>query len=196
MEDVREVLNEARQKMPTSPAKSLGDDMETLRQYNEVLFHKLEKRMQQFEIEIAERKRAEEVLQHSEYRFRELFNSLSSGVVVYQAVDNGADFVILDFNHGAEIIEKIPKQDVIGKRVSDVFPGVFEFGIMDVFRRVWQTGTSEHHPLSLYKDERIASWRENYVYRLPSGEIVAVYDDITERKRAEEALQIANKNLP
>ena len=32
------------------------------------------------------------------------------------------------------------------------------------------------------------SWRENYIYRLPSGEIVAVYDDITDRKNAEIAL--------
>ncbi|MBW2119784.1 MAG: PAS domain S-box protein [Deltaproteobacteria bacterium] len=40
----------------------------------------------------------------------------------------------------------------------------------------------------MYKDQRIAGWRENYVYKLPSGEIVAVYDDITERKQAEEIL--------
>jgi PAS domain S-box-containing protein len=43
----------------------------------------------------------------------------------------------------------------------------------------------EHHPVSVYKDERIAGWRENYVYRLPSGQIVAVYDDVSARKRTE-----------
>lgn len=34
-------------------------------------------------------------------------------------------------------------------------------------------------------------WRENYVYKLPSGEIVATYDDITDRKHAEEQIRKA-----
>ena len=72
--------------------------------------------------------------------------------------------------------------------LSGVFPGVFEFRIMDVSQRVWRTGKPGHHPLSQYKDERIANWRENYIYRLPSGEVVTIYD-VTERKRAEEAIQ-------
>jgi PAS domain S-box-containing protein len=139
-------------------------------------------------MDITERKLVEEALRESEFRFRELFNSMSSGVGVYQAVDDGTNFVIVDFNPAAEVIEKVSKQDVIGKHVSKVFPGVFEFGIMEVFMRVWHTGIPEHHPLSLYHDNRISSWRENYIYRLPSGEIVAIYDDVTARKRVEEAL--------
>ncbi|MBU0502261.1 MAG: PAS domain S-box protein, partial [Candidatus Margulisbacteria bacterium] len=75
------------------------------------------------------------------------------------------------------------------RNVADVFPGVSKFGLFEVFRRVWQTGQAEWHPISLYQDKRIAGWRENYVYKLPSGEIVAVYADITARKQAEEALQ-------
>ena len=43
-------------------------------------------------------------------------------------------------------------------------------------------------PCPSIKDERIANWRENYIYRLPSGEVVTIYD-VTERKRAEEAIQ-------
>ncbi|MDO9549914.1 MAG: PAS domain S-box protein [Methanoregula sp.] len=139
--------------------------------------------------DITERKKAEAAVKKSEDRFRELFNSMTSGVAVYRAVDEGADFVFVDFNHGAEIIEKIPKQEVIGKRVSEVFPGAAGFGIIDVFRRVWQTGESEHYPVSLYADERITGWRENFVYRLPSGEVVAIFDDVTEHRIAEDALR-------
>jgi len=91
----------------------------------------------------------------------------------------------VDFNPAAEEIDHIKKEELIGKSVTEVFPGVKEFGLFDVFQRVYKTGTAEHHPVSVYKDERIAGWRENYVYRLPSGQIVAVYDDVSARKRTE-----------
>jgi PAS domain S-box-containing protein len=145
--------------------------------------------------DITDRKRVEEALRASELRFRELFNSMSSGVAVYRAVDNGADFEFVDFNHGAEVIEKIDRQQVIGRRVTEVFPGVHEFGIIEVFRRVWQSGNPEHYPMAQYRDERIASWRENYVYRLPTGEVVAIYDDVTSRRQAEEAVQDSEARL-
>ena len=71
----------------------------------------------------------------------------------------------------------------------DAFPGVVDFGLFDVFQRVWQTGKPEHFPISFYKDERISGWRKNYIYKLPSGEIVAIYEDITDRKAAEETIR-------
>jgi PAS domain S-box-containing protein len=95
----------------------------------------------------------------------------------------------VDFNRAGERIEKISRDKVIGKSVLQVFPGVKEFGLFGVFQRVWRTGQPERYPVTLYKDNRISGWRENYVYRLPGGEIVAIYDDITELKQAEEELK-------
>ncbi len=46
-----------------------------------------------------------------------------------------------------------------------------------------------HLPLVMYQDNRIHQWVENTVYKLPSGEIVAVYEDTSEQKKAEKALQ-------
>ena len=136
------------------------------------------------------RKRAERALWESEVMFKALFENMSSGVAVYEAVDDGDDFVFKDFNRAGERIERIGREDIIGKRVTEAFPGVKEFGVFDVFQRVWRTGKPEYLPEGVYKDERDpGSWRENRVYKLPSGEVVAVYDDITERKRAEEGME-------
>ena len=130
-----------------------------------------------------------QITKKSEKRFKELFNHISSGVAVYEAKDNGKDFIIRDFNRAAKKIEKVKKEDIIGKSVLRVFPEVKDFGLFKIFQEVYKTGKPQHHPVSFYQDQRITGWRENYVYKLPSGEVVAVYDDITERIQAEKELK-------
>ena len=38
-------------------------------------------------------------------------------------------------------------------------------------------------------------WRENFVYKLPNGEVVAIYDDVTERKKSEEELRDSERRF-
>lgn len=135
------------------------------------------------------------LLHQSEARYRDLFNTITSGVAIYEAVEQGKDFVFVGFNPAAEKIERVAKSDLVGKRVTEVFPGVKSFGLLEVFARVRATGVAEYFPAALYEDNRLSSWRENYVYKLETGEIVAVYNDITQRKQAEENLQNSEKWL-
>ncbi|UZJ39577.1 MULTISPECIES: PAS domain S-box protein [unclassified Prosthecochloris] len=134
-------------------------------------------------------------LRESEERFRQLFENISSGVAVYEVLDNGNDFIFRDFNKSAEKIDNIEKEKVVGKSVLQLFPGVKEFGLFEVFQRVWRTGQPEHHPVSMYEDNRIVGWRKNYIFKLPDGDIVAVYDDVTREKQFEEKLKTINKAI-
>jgi len=145
--------------------------------------------------DLTERQRAEEALRQSEARYRAMFEHLKSGVVVYEAKDEGDDFIIRDFNAAAEGMEKVPRQKVIGRRLLEAFPGAEDFGLLDLLRRVWKTGQPEDHPAAFYQDDKRAGWRENFVYKLPSGEVVAIYDDVTQRKRAEEDITMAHAEL-
>jgi PAS domain S-box-containing protein len=135
----------------------------------------------------------EDRLKEYQARYRTLFDHVSSGVAIYEAANDGEDFIFVDFNPAAEEIEQIKKEELIGKSVVEVFPGVKEFGLFDVFQRVYKTGIPEHHPVSVYKDERIAGWRENYVFKLPSGLIVAIYDDVSVKKRTELVTRMTNE---
>ena len=133
----------------------------------------------------------EKKLKENEERYRNLFEHMSSAVAIYEAVNNGEDFIFKDFNTAAEKIEKISRDLLIGKSVLEIFPAVKDFGIFEVFQRVYRTGKPEYYPVSFYKDNRISGWRDNYIDRLSSGEIVAIYDDVTEHKQSEEALRLS-----
>ncbi len=135
----------------------------------------------------------EKTLTERRARFVDLFDSTEDAIAIYEAYNDGEDFIIKDFNKSAEKAEKVKREDIIGRKVTEVFPGVKEFGLFDVFYRVWKTGISEEHPTSFYKDERNQGWRENYVLKLSSGEIAAIYKDVTEKKLAEEAIRESEK---
>ena len=57
-----------------------------------------------------ERRIAEQAVIASEFRFKELFENMSSCVAIYEARADGADFVFKDFNRAAEIAEKIDRK--------------------------------------------------------------------------------------
>ena len=138
--------------------------------------------------DITSLKNAQIALERSERRFRALFENIHTGVAIYKPTEDGTDFVIIDINRTAELWDKFDRKDVLGKRVTEVFPGVMEFGLLEIFKDVNETGKSQTHPISLYQDNKLRVWRENYVYKLPSGEIVAIYRDLTDLKESEKNL--------
>jgi signal transduction histidine kinase len=130
-----------------------------------------------------------------EEQFRNIFENMSSGAIVYTAVDEGADFVFKEVNSAVEKIEKTEKESLLGKRVTMAFPAVAEFGFLEAFQRVWKSGAPERFPLSFYHDGRVTGWRDNYIYRLSNGDLAVVYDDLTEQKQAEEKIKELNRSL-
>ena len=144
------------------------------------------KEMYSVDIDLTEIKAAQQERDQHVALYQELFAHTNSGVAVYEAVDQGQDFVFLDVNRAVEAIEQTAREELLGRRVSEVFSGVVEFGLMAVLRRVWASGQAEDFPLALYQDDKIKGWRENYVYRVASGQVVAVYQDLTKQKQAEE----------
>ncbi|MCK5842284.1 MAG: PAS domain-containing protein, partial [Candidatus Sabulitectum sp.] len=139
--------------------------------------------------DISLRKKAEEELRKSEMRLRSMFKNMNSGVAVFKSVNEGEDFEFVQLNPAAQRMNKVTEEDVAGKRVTDVFPGVIRNGLLNLFQKVWRTGESCQNKPAFYKDHRISGWREHFVYKLDTGEIVAIVNDITANKEAELALE-------
>jgi len=194
---VQEILNEARQKIPGFPAKPLEDEMEILREYNKVLFRKLEKRVKQYEDEIANRKRAEEVLRESRQILEGVLNSIP--VRVFWK-DKNLIYTGCNIPFACDAGFEKP-EDIIGK--DDYAMGWRKQA--DLYRgddkTVIASGTSKllfEEPQTTPSGEIIYLLTSKIPLRDASGNIVGIlgtYLDITERKQAEEKIKLANRKL-
>jgi len=130
----------------------------------------------------------------SKRKYEQLFTNMPSAMAVYKVVQGGEDFLFQEYNHAAEIITGGTQAEFYHKSVRDAFPGVEAFGLFAVFQRVYRTGVPETL-LSLYDDRRLRMWGQNNVYKLSETEIVAIYDDVTEWIKTEEAITTQNAFL-
>jgi signal transduction histidine kinase/putative methionine-R-sulfoxide reductase with GAF domain len=159
---------------------------------NALLYSNLEKTIEDRTESLRE---TEKRLRESETRFKAIFDNMTSGVIVYEAVSNGQDFVILDLNRAAQKIERINKSEAVGKGMLEVFPAIKDSGLLEILSSVWAKGKPERSTVTLSQDKEVDGWREYYVYRLPSGEIVSIYDDVTGKRKAEEEQKALQKQL-
>lgn len=153
--------------------------------------------------DITGQKRTMALLEESEARFRAFFNELPMGVAVYRPLKENGDFEIVDFSPEAERIEGIKKTDILGRKVTECFPGVKELGLLKLFSETATDGRPRTLTSSYYKDPREKGWRENAIFRLPTGLIAAVYRDTTaeetaklEVKEKEEKYRALLESLP
>ncbi|AKB35071.1 sensory transduction histidine kinase [Methanosarcina siciliae C2J] len=143
--------------------------------------------------DITERKRVEEAL-----RFSNLYNRSLIEASLDPLVTIGRDGKIMDVNVATEQVTGYSRNELIGTDFSEYFidPEKARAG----YRRVFTDGEVRDYPLEIqHKDGHITPVLYNAsVYKDESGEVIGVFAaarDITERKKAEEALKEAHDNL-
>ncbi|MSN24990.1 MAG: PAS domain S-box protein [Geobacter sp.] len=124
----------------------------------------------------------------SENRYRALFDNTVNGIAIYGSTD-GQQFYFADMNSAGEQLSLVKIQDIAGKEIREVFPGVVEMGLYDVLRRVWISGTAETLPVALYDDQSLSRYYQNRVCKISDTEVAAVYSDVSEQVRAEGELR-------
>jgi len=132
----------------------------------------------------------------SEERYRSLFESMLNGYaycqMLYDKQEQPVDFLFLAVNPAFEKLTGL--KDVVDKLVTEVIPIVKETNpeVLEAYGRVAQTGRPEQFELDL-KPLGMVLWVS--VYSPARGYFVSMFENITERRQAEEALGRAYDDL-
>jgi PAS domain S-box-containing protein len=139
--------------------------------------------------DITERKKAEKSLINSEKRYKALYSSMNEGValheVIYDAGGVPVDYEIIDVNHAYEEIIGINRKRILGKKATEAY-GAVKAPYLEIYSKVAQTGNPtsfETYFEPMHKHFNIS------IFSPSKGTFATVFEDITTRKKAEEALK-------
>lgn len=122
-----------------------------------------------------------EKLQEREEQYRDLIETMSSAVAVFRLAEDGQNFICTALNRAAEKIENMMRDTAVGSLLTEIFPFAQELGILDLGFQVFQSGERVKFPPIFCKSQRAMVWIEGVVYKLATGELVFLYDDVTQR---------------
>ena len=136
----------------------------------------------------------EEVRRRAEH-YSALFENMLDGFAHCKMLfENGqpVDFEYISVNRAFEDLTGL--KNVIGRKASEIIPGIRESNpdLIEIYGRVALTGRPER--FETYVPE-LGIWFFISVYSLEKGSFIAIFDNITENKKAEEALKSANQEL-
>jgi len=186
---IKAVIDKANERGWTPRSPELTEEVDVLRLYSERLIAKLEKRTLDVERELAERRKAESALAESEERFRHLFEESPSGIALVDA-----EGLLQEVNPELLRLLDASREDLVGKSLAELAPG---FGLnpkkelADFGQRLaGRPAATELAYLDREGEQRTIAVQDSVVTRdgQPTG-VMYLIRDITERKRAEQAVQ-------
>ena len=140
-------------------------------------------------MDITERKIAEDKLKTSEEKYRNLFTNMTEGFALCEIIIDSAgkpvDYRALEVNRAWEAQTGLTGAQVIGKGFKEMIPDLEQYWV-DNYGKVALTGEPMH--LENY-NQFTDHWYEIYAYSPRKGYFVTLVQNITGRKKVEEALK-------
>ncbi|MBI5576978.1 MAG: GAF domain-containing protein [Deltaproteobacteria bacterium] len=149
-------------------------------------------------IESSEARTAKDDLKRSEEKLASLFSNMSEGFaycrIVLDSRGKPADCVILQVNDNFEKMTGLDAEDVLGKRATEVIPGIEKepVGWIEKFGNVAMTGD----PVRFESySEALKRWYDVSAFSPHKGYFAVTFSDVTGRKLVESAIGLRNRAL-
>ena len=133
-------------------------------------------------IDISKRKLAEAELRRSEDRFRSTLDSILEGCQLI-----GFDWRYLYLNGAAEIHNRRPNHELLGRTMPEVWPSIEASGVFALLKRCMTERIALHEETDFVFPDGRRGWFDVRSQPVPEG-VFVLSIDITERKHAEVAL--------
>ena len=146
-------------------------------------------------LESTKQKKIEEELKESKYKYLSLFDNMLDGYahceMIYDNQGNPIDFIYLNVNEAFERLTGL--SDVEGKKISEIIPQTKETHpeLLEIYGKVASTGKPEKFEIDF---KPLDKWFTVSVYSPQKNHFIAVFENITERKVADEKLNETLKN--
>ncbi len=144
-----------------------------------------------FLIDITERRKAQKALQASEERYRLMFENMMDGFALHRIVTDRqgepVDYIFLEVNSAFERLTGLKREEIIGKRVTEILPGI-EKDPSDWIGRYGKVALTGRQCRFEQNAQNLDKWFSVLAYRPKEGHFATIFEDVTERKRAREAL--------
>ena len=138
--------------------------------------------------DITERKKVEKALQESEVRMKNIVGSSPMGIHIYD-LDEQNRLVFVGANQAADSILGINNSLLFGKTIQEAFPSLSNTEVPERYINAALTGQQWRTERIDYVDNKINGAFEVVAFQTSKNKMAAYFFDITERKKAEEALQ-------
>jgi PAS domain S-box-containing protein len=124
----------------------------------------------------------------SEEKFRNVVESSPMGIHMYELAPDGR-LIFIGANRAADEILAVDNSQFIGKTLEEAFPSLAGTEVPERYRLAAAEGELWHAEQIVYEDERIKGAFDVTAFQTSPGKMAAMFLDVTERKRAEEALR-------
>ncbi len=138
--------------------------------------------------DITNHRLAETSLRESQQRLHQLIDAAPYGAFEYELSPND-HLVFVGYNQAANRILNTDCSQFIGKTIEEAFPPLAQTPIPTAYRRVAATGERYEDEQMAYSNDQITGAYEISAFQTEPQRMAVFFRDITERKRATEALE-------